>query len=272
MGTNCNCNDRCFTFMRTYCVDDMIRTVQVFKCNKFLYDSTKKTSCDFLEEKTVNETTMHENKVISENLYSSDIAPTNINYEEEIEKLLQYYFIRNTNYFAKLNHLLAKAGYHTHHPCDETFDQLRQRLNESPYQLENRLYYYEKQKKQEKSTENKDIFAWTKHEDISDILSRLTVNKKSSKNNSPKKGIKVNGNSSKSKMNAMNLHSKLNELEKHSDADLEHPKKPLMNVNSSTIVKKQPKNEPSEDDEFDVDNYSDDDIIEDNYGYDDFSD
>ena len=70
----------------------------------------------------------------------------------------------------------------------------------------------------------------------------------------------------------MNLHSKLNELEKHSDADLEHPKKPLMNVNSSTIVKKQPKNEPSEDDEFDVDNYSDDDIIEDDYGYDDFSD
>ena len=170
---SCQCKEKCFFIEKTILnKDSNYDKIQVYKCNRLnknseLY-SIKKKPCEFYEEYYIKELivddSIKENNDIDNTDKKSKIETTiknigtvktgkssriinklsNKKLLNDLNKLIEYYDIRGTNYFCKLNSLLINLNYDIHEPCKETIAQLKYRIENKIYKSKNNIYKLDK--------------------------------------------------------------------------------------------------------------------------------
>mgnify|MGYP001165316353 CR=1 FL=1 len=282
----CNCNDTCFYYKKISVVEiDGKKYTQVHninKCNRLLSENSKKKPCDFNSKILIEEKLLEENKIKNSNVaYDKKIYKTltHTDIHNKINDMFKYYYIKSYNYFGNLNYYLKLIGYHAHDPKIESLSELKIRLSKKSSNITNIYinkesylshtigeYYYDYENEKQIFNRIKignNPLQWIKNKNLQDILKiNVIINKKLTKY---KKYIK----STKS-------YNKLILIEN------------LMKDEEDKIEEKQNENQQEEDDnqkendykdienlddnEFDVERFSDDDNDFDKDNYEDFSD
>ena len=300
----CNCNELCFYYKNTSITEidgkKYTQTHNFNKCNRLLSDNSKKKPCDFYSKILIDEKVVHVENVqekikidcpIVNEEKNNDKILTHRDIRNKIYDMLEYYYIKSSNYFGNLNYNLKLIGYHVHDPMIESLTELKKRLSQKPsnitkiytneesyfshtigefdYDYENEEQIFKRIKR------GYDPLKWTKNEIVQDILKRkVFIHKKLSKSS---KSTKTNKSIKSTDCYKVTLIKELfknnNEDDEEEEKDEEDDDKDDKEGNEDDDDEEDEKNSQNlKDNEFDVEEFSDDDNDYDDNNYEDFSD
>ena len=303
----CNCNELCFYYKKTSITEidgkKYTQTHNFNKCNRLLSDNSKKKPCDFnskilIDEKVVNVQEEDKEKIkIDSSIVNKDKNDDKIlthrDIRNKINDMFEYYYIKSSNYFGNLNYYLKIIGYHSHDPTIESLSELKRRLSRKPnnvtkiymdkesyfshtigefdYDYENEEQIFKRIKRGD------DPLKWTKNEIVQDILKRkVFIHKKLSKSSKYSKSTRPNKSIKSTDSYKVTL---IKELLKNNDEDDEKEEKEEKDEDEEKDEEEEEDEEEDEknsenlkDNEFDVEEFSDDDNDYDDNNYEDFSD
>jgi len=288
-------------------VETSLQRIEIYKCNRLPNDGVKKQPCKFKKELIVQETPVHETRVltkINKNKINNNKINNNkinnnkinknknvkltLNYKNELKYILKFYSVSNfvTNFYGKLNFYLFKNGYSAHDPPYESSDELMYRISKSPIKIKNNLYIDENSQFSQTIGEydydletdkciykriqlKENLFEFTDDPYIKDLLKRKSKINKNKKTKSKKVVIKPSVLSITSTLKSIDI---LKEKEENPEENpAEKPEEKPMEEEEEEEEEDVEIDVNDKDNEFDVENYSDNDDYDDN-GYDDFSD
>jgi hypothetical protein len=159
----CLCGDKCFFITKLRQNNKGLwEDVEINKCAKLLSD--KKKPCEYYNEKIKLNSSLNEKETNGKNTENTENTENkenkNVNtlntlntltifpkkektyndYKKLLDDMLEFYYIKSTNYFGKLNYYLKILGYDFHLPNDESLEELKIRI-------QNRTEIYDKNKK-----------------------------------------------------------------------------------------------------------------------------
>ena len=304
----CNCNELCFYYKKTSITEidgkKYTQTHDINKCNRLLSDNSKKKPCDFnskilIDEKVVNLQQDDKEKIkidcpIVNKDKNHDKILTHRDIRNKINDMFEYYYIKSSNYFGNLNYYLKIIGYHSHDPTIETLSELKTRLSRKPnnvtkiymdkesyfshtigefdYDYENEEQIFKRIKRGD------DPLKWTKNEIVQDILKRkIHIHKKLSKSSKSTRPNKSNKSIKSTNCYKVTLINEL--LKNNDDEEIEEIEENQENEDKEDKEDDEEDDEEDEknsenlkDNEFDVEEFSDDDNDYDDNNYEDFSD
>ena len=304
---NCNCNELCFYYKKTSLIEidgkKYTQTHNFNKCNRLIGENSKKKPCNFhskilIDEKLVENEIKVESSTDSDNKKLDKIV-TYGDIRNKINDMFQHYYIKSSNYFGILNHYLKIIGYHAHDPSMESLSELKTRLSRKSSNV-NKIYinkesyfshtvgeldydYDNEEEILKKIQIGDNPLAWTKNEILQDILTRkVCMHKKSNKCNKSNKSNKSIKSSNYNKVTSIKELMNKYEDEKEEQNEKENNKQKVTpyqykeneNEDEDEDEDKDEDNnsENLKDNEFDVEEFSDDDNDYDDNNYDDFSD
>ena len=305
----CNCNELCF-YCKKISITEIdgkkyIQTHNINKCNRLLSDNSRKKPCYFnskilVEEKAVNVENVQEKiKIDTPNKDKNvDKILTYRDIRNKINNMFEYYYIKSYNYFGNLNYYLKLIGYQAHDPTIESLSELKRRLSRKPnnvnkiymnkesyfsHTIEEFDYDYENEQQIFKKIKRGDNpLEWTKNEIVQDILKmKVLKHKKSSKSKKSTKSIKSTNSHKvtlikellKNNDNEENYELEYKEEDKEEEDKEEDKEEDEEDEEEDEEEDKDEKNSQNlKDNEFDVEEFSDDDNNYDDNNYEDFSD
>ena len=302
----CNCNELCFFYKKTSIIEidgkKYTQTHNFNKCNRLLSDNSKKKPCDFISEILIEEKLIEEkNKIeslIVENDKNNDKLLTYGDIRNKINDMLECYFIKSYNYFGNLNYYLKLIGYHAHDTTIESLSELKIRLTKKPINstkiyinqessFSHTIGEFDYDYDNEEQIFNRikigyDLLEWTKNKIIQDLLKtnvlihkKLPKSKKYNKFEKLTKCYKVT--SIEYLMNCEENNQKENDEnknanEKNEDEDDDEDDEENDEENDEDDEENVKNSENLKDNQFDIEEFSDDDNDYDENNYDDFSD
>lgn len=303
----CNCGETCsvITTYRTDNINEIVKTIQIKKCNRILGENTKKKPCDYYEENVLKESMYETTKSTYKSVKKQKCSNKKVTYRDIyilVHELLKFYNVSGINFFGKLNHYLKILNYDIHNPSNETLQELQERLSKSPTKqinyiyvnieaflsksIEDTEYNHDVEVEQFKNIKNKiNPLNWVNSELVKDILIKPGINKSKTITTATTTTTKSKDKTSKSiqkksiSLEKIDKLDKLALLEDKNDKELTIPveKKGLKLKEELDNFDDDDEEDEDEDDnlkdnEFDIDVYSDGDDCNDDDNYDDFSD
>lgn len=214
---NCKCNEPCL-YIRNMTQnkikgDSYIEYFDIYKCNRLPGENSRKPPCTYFSSTFVKRIKLELSEKKNSNSLSVKYNSKNnfIDINDKINKLFDHYYINSTNYFGKLNYYLQQLGYAPHDPIKESLNELKIRLKKKPLDKtrifinkdsyfsrcvgelynDNEIEMYERIKRRENPLE------WTNDEYIKTIINREINNRSKKLKNSlikPSKKIKYTNN------------------------------------------------------------------------------
>lgn len=274
--------------------DNKIYKTNIFKCGRFI-EGSKKIKCNFNVENIID---IKESKEFPESNeskdkeYKSRNISTIINnldklkienknhtnnlkqyYLDKLKYLLNFYYDENkTNFFGKLNFILSRLNLESHDPLKETFTELKERINKN---ITKKIIINSNTGTDIPSYNEKEFDMYDHKYDIYKDFIRNYKNDEYFNNVLKIKKLKkkiYNRNKNKNNKNNKNLLDNFIKEEETEVVDEEHKiKKEILSDDDDDDEDDNNDNELKEN-EFDVDNLSEDDDIDSNQDYDEFSD
>ena len=268
----CDCGENCFYYLEIRQKKNdssKIENVVVNKCNRIIEEGSRKIPCKFYNEKIIKEKDYIKTEIELYEKIKKDTVVTYKDIRDIINKMLENYYVRCTNYFGKLNKYLHILGYEAHDPPTESLSELKYRLSKKPIKKKNIIYNYSRDQQltqnigeydfdyDEESSmldrvEQKiDPLEWTKNDIVQFYLKRPKVNK-----------------NLKSKKRKTVIKEDLGEIEEEEQEEQEE-----QGEENDEDSEEEDNKDNDKDNEFDIEQESDDDDnYDDNNDYDDFSD
>jgi len=287
----CNCNEKCLMITKIVLSKDDIPTkVELYKCNRLRIDGVKKQPCNFNKEVYIEDVLLSKIKLLNEEEYDYECKKLKVNYRNKFDKLLKTYnMYDSTNYYGKLNYYLQRLGYRAHDPPSESYEELLCRVSKKPTKIKSKIYIDKVSELSQAIGEyDYDIddenelfdniekkikpFEFTEDPYIKNILSSTKNKKVSTKN----KKVSTKNNRVKLTVNkdVTNNDVTNNELLLLLLEDIDEDDEEELNISDDDDNENEEgeevKKECVKDNEFDVENYSDDNDLDEDY--EDFSD
>ena len=263
--------------------DDIPTKVELYKCNRLRIDGVKKQPCNFNKEVYIEDVLLSKIKLLNEEEYDYECKKLKVNYRNKFDKLLKTYnMYDSTNYYGKLNYYLQRLGYRAHDPPSESYEELLCRVSKKPTKIKSKIYTDKVSELSQAIGEyDYDIddenelfdniekkikpFEFTEDPYIKNILSSTKNKKVSTKNNR----VKLTVNKDVTNNDVTNNELLLLLLE-----DIDEDDEEELNISDDDDNENEEgeevKKECVKDNEFDVENYSDDNDLDEDY--EDFSD
>lgn len=291
----CDCKENAFFYEKTHMSDNKIYKTNIFKCGRFI-EGSKKIKCNFYVENIIDVKEFPEPNESKNKEYKSTNMSTIINnldklkienknqtnnlkkyYLDKLKNLLDFYYDENkTNFFGKLNFILSRLNLESHEPLRETFTELKERINKNINKKiiinsntgTDTLNYNEKEFDiyDHKYDIYKDFIKNYKNDEYFNDVLKIKKLKKKIYNRNKTKNV---NNNSKKLFNSFIIQ----EEEETEVVDEEHKiKKEILSDEDDDEDNDEDNDNELKENEFDVDNLSEDDDIDSNQDYDEFSD
>ena len=138
----CNCNEKCLMITKIVLSKDDIPTkVELYKCNRLRIDGVKKQPCNFNKEVYIEDVLLSKIKLLNEEEYDYECKKLKVNYRNKFDQLLKTYnMYDSTNYYGKLNYYLQRLGHRAHDPPSESYEELLCRVSKKPTKIKSKIY------------------------------------------------------------------------------------------------------------------------------------